>query len=123
LPRNPEPDGHVSDSDSDTLRREQLLDEFNERLRRGELPRVEEYTRRHPELAAELRDVLPSLRVLEDAAVESSVPSTSSFEALSVEVVDEGRALATIGCGERSVAAAWASSGRPSSCRSTDVWH
>jgi hypothetical protein len=46
----------VESTESSTLR--QLVDEFRERIRRGEQPAVEDYCRRHPDLAAELRDAL-----------------------------------------------------------------
>jgi serine/threonine-protein kinase len=39
----------------------EVADEFTDRLRRGERPEVEEYVRRHPALAEELRDVLGAL--------------------------------------------------------------
>jgi serine/threonine-protein kinase len=38
-----------------------IADEFTDRLRRGERPEVEEYARRHPDLAEELRGVLGAL--------------------------------------------------------------
>ncbi|CAN0176742.1 unnamed protein product, partial [Phaeothamnion confervicola] len=41
-----------------------IADEFTERLARGERPDVEEYARRHPDLAEVLRDVLPALDLL-----------------------------------------------------------
>ncbi|QJW95613.1 protein kinase domain-containing protein [Frigoriglobus tundricola] len=41
-----------------------VADEFTERLNRGDRPDVEEYARRHPELAALLREVLPALQLL-----------------------------------------------------------
>jgi eukaryotic-like serine/threonine-protein kinase len=43
-----------------------LMDEFLDRLRRGEKPDVGEYAERHPELAAEIRDVFPTLYLLEE---------------------------------------------------------
>jgi serine/threonine protein kinase len=50
----------------------QVADEFVERLGRGERPDVEEYARRHPDLAAVLRQVLPALEVLRSPAVDPS---------------------------------------------------
>ena len=49
----------------------QIADEFTERLNRGDSPNVEEYARRHPELADVLRDVLASVQLLRGAADES----------------------------------------------------
>lgn len=42
----------------------QIVDEFLERCARGEEPDVEEYARRHPELADVLRQMLPALQLM-----------------------------------------------------------
>jgi WD40 repeat protein/serine/threonine protein kinase len=42
----------------------QIADEFTERLNQGEQPDVEDYARRHPEIAGVLRQVLPALRLI-----------------------------------------------------------
>jgi serine/threonine protein kinase len=42
----------------------QVADEFTQRLNRGERPDVEEYARRHPQIAAALREVLPALELM-----------------------------------------------------------
>ena len=49
---------------SDTLDEQvgRIADEFQDRLRRGESPTVEEYAAAHPPLAAVLRGVLPLIR-------------------------------------------------------------
>ena len=39
----------------------QLIDEWQVRLRRGERPDVEEYARKYPALAEEIRQLLPGL--------------------------------------------------------------
>jgi serine/threonine protein kinase/WD40 repeat protein/Tfp pilus assembly protein PilF len=46
---------------------EQLAEEFLARYRRGERPSLSEYTRQHPELADEIRDVFPALVLMEEA--------------------------------------------------------
>ena len=38
--------------------------EFLERLARGEEPAIDEYARRYPQIAVELRELLPALRVV-----------------------------------------------------------
>src|SRR5437870_5444436 len=38
-----------------------LAEEFVERHQRGEKPTVDEYTAKHPQLAAEMRDLFPAL--------------------------------------------------------------
>src|SRR5262245_61153497 len=45
----------------------QIADEFTRRRRRGEAPQLEEYTERYPELAALLRDILPTIEALAPA--------------------------------------------------------
>src|SRR5215831_16572809 len=49
-----------SDSSRDALL-EQLAEEFVERHRRGEHPALSEYIGRHPDLAADIRDLFPAL--------------------------------------------------------------
>jgi serine/threonine protein kinase/tetratricopeptide (TPR) repeat protein len=44
---------------------EALAAEFMERQRQGERPSIEEYTRRHPELAEEIRKLFPTIAALE----------------------------------------------------------
>ena len=44
----------------------EVVDAFMERVRQGERPAVEEYARRHPEVADLLRQVLPALQLLRD---------------------------------------------------------
>jgi serine/threonine protein kinase len=51
---------------------EQLAESFLERYRRGERPSLSEYTERHPELAAEIRDLFPALVLMEEAGPRRS---------------------------------------------------
>jgi serine/threonine protein kinase/Flp pilus assembly protein TadD len=64
----------------------ELVDEFVERLARGEQPEVEEYARRHPQLAAALRQLLPALRVVHLSTAERPPPA----EPLAPEIKPEG---------------------------------
>src|SRR5262245_22959791 len=52
-----------SSSDRDPI--ERLADSFIARFRAGERPSVEEYALKYPDLAAEIRDLLPALVELE----------------------------------------------------------
>jgi serine/threonine protein kinase len=57
----------------------QVADEFTERLNRGERPDVEEYARRHPQLATLLREVLPALQVLRAPAASVATDPTGTL--------------------------------------------
>jgi serine/threonine protein kinase/WD40 repeat protein len=54
-----------SDSSRDVLL-EHLAADFTERHRKGECPPLSEYTARHPELAADIRDLFPALVQIEN---------------------------------------------------------
>lgn len=47
----------------------ELAEEFLERYRRGERPSLREYTDKHPELAAEIREVFPAMAMMENIAL------------------------------------------------------
>jgi serine/threonine protein kinase len=57
----------MTDSDNSLLLLDSLSEEFVERLRRGETPSLEEYTRRHPALADRIRRLFPALAELESS--------------------------------------------------------
>ncbi|MBX9627381.1 MAG: protein kinase [Gemmataceae bacterium] len=57
--------GQDSSRDYDLLDR--LVEEFNDRFRRGERPSVHEYCEKYPALADDLRDVLPAVAQVEGA--------------------------------------------------------
>jgi tetratricopeptide (TPR) repeat protein len=56
-----------SDSSRDYELLDRLVEEFNERFRKGERPSLKEYCDRHPELADELRELLPAMAQVEQA--------------------------------------------------------
>src|SRR5262249_3815193 len=57
---------------------DRLAEEFAARHRRGERPALQEFIDRHPELAADIREMLPAMveieRVKEDAAAKPPAP-------------------------------------------------
>jgi serine/threonine protein kinase/Flp pilus assembly protein TadD len=57
----------------------EVVDAFQERVRRGEQPAVEEYARKHPQLADILRRLLPTLQMLR--ASEESLSAVTSLSA------------------------------------------
>jgi hypothetical protein len=64
----------MSDSTADRNPFERLAEEFVERLRRGEHPSISDYVARHPEHAADIRDLFPQI-----ALVECNKPAQSGF--------------------------------------------
>src|SRR5262249_20829702 len=60
-----------------------VVDEFLDRLARGEQPAVEEYVGRYPELAAVLQDMLPALQLLQAAGSGSAGEAPGAEPALS----------------------------------------
>jgi WD40 repeat protein/serine/threonine protein kinase len=91
-----------SDSSRDVLL-EQLAAEFVERHRGGEHPPLSEYTARHPDLAADIRELFPALVQLEQlkppadatGAFESTAPSNGTR----LERLDDYRILREVGRG------------------------
>jgi hypothetical protein len=54
----------------------QLAEEFLERYRQGERPSLKEYIDRHPQLAAEIKEVFPAMALMENVALaEESLTS------------------------------------------------
>src|SRR5438874_12281911 len=47
----------------------ELAEEFLERYRRGQRPSLKEYIDRHPELAAEIKEVFPAMAMMENIAL------------------------------------------------------
>ena len=65
-----------SDSSDDPLGL--IADAFVEEYRRGQRPSIEEYARRHPQLAEQIRDVFPTLLMVEDLKCDDGA-ETSAF--------------------------------------------
>jgi serine/threonine protein kinase/WD40 repeat protein/Tfp pilus assembly protein PilF len=73
----------MSSSDSNSGLVMELAEEFLERYRKGERPPLKEYIDRHPELAAEIREVFPAMAMMENIAIadeslEGKKPSARS---------------------------------------------
>ncbi|MHC4137789.1 MAG: protein kinase domain-containing protein, partial [Planctomycetota bacterium] len=85
-------DEETSASNRETLGR--LLDDFLARLRRGEQPSISEYVGSHPDLAAEIRELLSALPLLEDLGA-----GEGEAEAALPQQLGEYRILREIGRG------------------------
>ena len=96
---------HVTDpptsvSDSDTARDpfEEIASEFSERYRDGEMPSVEEYAQRYPEMAEEIRDLFPTIAAMEQLK-EKKAPAKPAVGGLELEQLGDFRILGEIGRG------------------------
>jgi eukaryotic-like serine/threonine-protein kinase len=59
----------------------ELAEEFLERYRKGERPPLREYIDRHPELAAEIKEVFPAMAMMENIAVADESMGDSAVKA------------------------------------------
>jgi WD40 repeat protein/serine/threonine protein kinase len=93
-----------SDSSRDALL-ERLAEEFVERHRRGERPALSEYADRHPDLAAEIRDLFPALVKIEHLKpvagdlTGAHVPESDPDEGPTLERLGDYRILREVGHG------------------------
>ncbi len=81
---------------------EALADDFLRRQRRGERPTLEDYCRRHPELADEIREVFPVLIRMEDLRSDGPDDSTGGVPvhtATRLERLGDYRILREVGRG------------------------
>lgn len=60
-----EHDSQISDEGDDRNPVDVLADEFSERLRNGESPSITEYIRKHPELEDDIRELFPTISMME----------------------------------------------------------
>jgi WD40 repeat protein/serine/threonine protein kinase/Tfp pilus assembly protein PilF len=66
----------------------ELAEEFLQRHRQGERPSLQEYTDRHPELAAEICEVFPAMAMMENIALaDESLAKPPSAEAEAREIL------------------------------------
>src|SRR5437588_9020844 len=96
----------MSDSESRSELVLELAEEFLERYRKGERPPLKEYIDRHPELAAEIREVFPAMAMMENIAVaDESVeargkePAAGSQESQALKQLGDYRIIREIGHG------------------------
>ena len=54
-----------------------VIEEFQQRVRAGEQPDVEDYARLHPPIADVLRQLLPAVRLLQKPAAASGAPCSA----------------------------------------------
>jgi serine/threonine protein kinase/tetratricopeptide (TPR) repeat protein len=80
-----------------------LAEEFVARYRQGERPSLREYLDRHPELAAEIREVFPAVALMENIALvqeaEASPPAAAAPKAVPLQQLGDYRLIRPIGEG------------------------
>jgi serine/threonine protein kinase/formylglycine-generating enzyme required for sulfatase activity len=95
--------GDVAMSDNDSSVADpfgQIADEFVKAFRQGQDPSVEEFARRYPEHAAEIREMLPALVLIEKArAAEASDQQRQAAAAVPLQQLGDYQILREIGRG------------------------
>src|SRR5579862_5777056 len=76
-----------------------VVDQFMERVHRGEQPRIEDYAERHPEAAALLRQILPALQVLQPPADEAGAAALAERPGEQAGTLGDFRILREVGRG------------------------
>src|SRR5688572_28784191 len=96
----------MASSESRSERVLELAEEFLNRYRKGERPRLREYINRHPELAAEIEEVFPAMAMMENIAVADESldqtgqqPGADGHEKLSLRQLGDYRIVREIGHG------------------------
>src|SRR5262249_17937696 len=84
----------------------QIADEFVEAYRQGKRPSVEEFARRYPEHADEIREMLPALALMEkaksgDDSPGQRRPATAAAAAVPLQQLGDYRILREVGRGAR----------------------
>ena len=78
-----------------------IADEFVEAFRQGKCPSVEEFARRYPEHADEIREMLPALVVMEQAKSAEDTPGRRQAEAAPLRQLRDCQTLREVGRGGR----------------------
>jgi hypothetical protein len=90
---------------NDDLLLGQLAEEFTHRMREGKLPDVEEYASRYPELAGRIRELFPTLMLLEGMAAANGTTFVYPWELFApyddLLVLARSRVTRSLSCEER----------------------
>src|SRR5262245_34487673 len=93
-----------------------IADEFVEAFRQGQRPSVEEFARRYPEHADQIREILPALALMEKAKASDAPCQPAPADAAPLQQLGITRSCA------KSAAGAWGWCTRRSSCPSAGTW-
>src|SRR5437588_456254 len=105
----------MSDSDSERDPVDVLAEEFAERCRRGETPSVGEYVERYPQLAEQLRDLLPAVAQMEQMKRRKQSAAANGTDGPGLDRVVAAWREGTVGVQRERMPAR--------KNRSTDSWH
>ena len=87
-------------TEAQSARLHDVLESFLDRYRRGERPSLTEFTQQHPDLADELRDLLPPLLALEELGSVDDASSSARLPAAAMpEQLGDFRILREVGRG------------------------
>ena len=93
---------------------EVVAESFLARFRAGERPSIEDLAARHPELADQIRELLPALVMVEQDLTIDHDPGSTARSPAGPSPGRWSGGWATTGSSARSAGAAWGSSTRPS---------
>jgi hypothetical protein len=88
----------ISESDKYDLL-DRLAEEFAARYRHGERPALKEYLDRYPDLADDIRRLLPAMVVMEDVKEDARAPTDADARAPALSEVGDYRILREVGRG------------------------
>ena len=83
----------------------ELAEEFLERYRKGERPPLKEYIDRHPEFAAEIKEVFPAMAMMENIAIadtsldDAKTPEVAETSKVALKQLGDYRIIREIGHG------------------------
>ncbi len=90
----------VAQSDPDRHPVDLIAEQFAERCRRGERPSVSDYANRHPEIADQLREILPPIALMEKLKTRNrSGSANAAVKPLHIERLGDFRIVREIGRG------------------------
>src|SRR5690349_3791592 len=92
-------DNRSATSDPDRHPIDLVAEEFAEQCRRGEHPSVSDYAARHPELAEELRELLPPIALMEKLKRRNSSGNSAAAVPLKLERLGDFRIVREVGRG------------------------
>src|SRR5947209_8633898 len=89
----------VTDVDSDCHPLDAIAQDFADRFRRGEHPSISDYAQQHPEHASELRELLPSIAMMEKLRQRKELSRPEEMGPLAIAQLGDYHIIREIGRG------------------------